>query len=234
MTMRISEINNPDMFQNLVHALMTAKHGLDFQTVDDAAGDGGVDGYLCTNKAMFAIYCPERRPPASEYLRRKIRSDLDKAVQRRESGEYEIERWVFVTPMALTREISVLLTQAARNRGMHGLSMNGLHLEDLFERYPHIHSRFAELTIPNLRDDIARLEARAEANTEAILTAIREHHEDSLPAVPISIAISACRLALSRSWSTLCNAELQYARASRSSSLLSDETRMSISLWLII
>lgn len=165
--MRICDITIPDMFQNLVHALLAAEHGLDFQTVDDAAGDGGVDGYLCTNKTLFAIYCPERRT-VGKYLRQKIRSDLKKAKERRDSGEYDIDRWVFVTPMPLTRDISVFLTQEARRHDFRGISMSGLHLEDLFQRHTHIQSRFIDLSIPNLRDDLARIETKIDAFTETV------------------------------------------------------------------
>src|SRR5687768_7973541 len=43
--MKIAELKDPALFQDLVRKLMLAEHGSAYQVVDDSGGDGGLDGF---------------------------------------------------------------------------------------------------------------------------------------------------------------------------------------------
>ena len=94
--MIISEIRNPDLFQRLIRKLFIAELGKNYQVVDDAGGDNGLDGYDRTKKHLHAYYCPEK--PESARYRKKFLGDLEKARNLRDSHGYDISIFIFITP----------------------------------------------------------------------------------------------------------------------------------------
>lgn len=150
---KIKDIDNPETFQRLVHAVLTAEHGADFHVVDDSGGDLGNDGYLRTSKSLFAVYCPEKRPSESSY-KKKILDDLAKAVALRDAHGYEITTWVFVTPANLREQVQRFVRDEAAARGFTGVCMGDTHLTDLFLKHTHLHNDFIELVSPKLVEAI--------------------------------------------------------------------------------
>jgi hypothetical protein len=94
--MRIPEIKDPHLFQGLIRKLMLAEHGPAYQVVDDARGDGGLDGFVRTSGELHAMYCPER--PGSARYARKFKSDLEKAKRLRDVAGYPVRSFAFITP----------------------------------------------------------------------------------------------------------------------------------------
>lgn len=154
--MQIKDIDNPEMFQRLVVAIFAAEFGSDFQVVDDSGGDSGNDGFIRSRKTLFAIYCPEKKP-TSQALKRKIRSDLDKAVRLRDDLHYEVEIWAFVTPQDLREPIHRFVRDQAKNFGITGIALGHTYLTDLFHRHSHLRGLFMELATPQLIEEISEI-----------------------------------------------------------------------------
>lgn len=160
--MRISEIRNSQEFQDLCQQLLAAEYE-DFEILDDSSGDGGSDGYSPTKKRLFAVYCPAKSPPPVEYYQKKIRSDLKKAVSLRETGEYEIEEWVFVTPAPLPPEAQNYLRQKTREANLRGFAWSEKHLNNFLYKHEHLHPLFANLTALNLQKDVRNIQTGIES-----------------------------------------------------------------------
>jgi len=116
---QIAQITDPQEFTRLCNSILTEKYGKAFQVIDGTRGDDGNDGYVITEKRMLAIYCPikpERKTDA-DYLN-KIRTDILKAKNLRDSGEYNIENWTFLTPRKLSNKVVTKLRQLGDSIGL--------------------------------------------------------------------------------------------------------------------
>jgi len=104
---QIALITNPLEFTRLCNSIFTCIYGeSDFQVVDGTRGDEGNDGYVRSEKRLFAIYSPikpERRTD-KDYID-KIKSDMQKASVLHDKNQLEIERWTFVTPRKLSNKV---------------------------------------------------------------------------------------------------------------------------------
>lgn len=105
--MRISEIRNPQLFQDLCQQLLVTEYP-DAKIVNDSRGDKGIDCYVPSSRTLYAMYCPEIHPTPKEYYQRKIRTDLRKAISIRDELGYTIDQWIFITPTPLEEEASPL------------------------------------------------------------------------------------------------------------------------------
>lgn len=154
--MRIRDIDNPETFQRLCHALLVAEYGMDFQVVDDSGGDAGNDGYLRSQATLFAIYCPEKTINTSR-LKSKIKGDLNKAVKLRDEKSYEIKKWVFVTPYELREPLQRFVRDEAKDEDLVGLCMAEQHLQDMFLRHKYLHDKFPDLISPSVVAGLAEV-----------------------------------------------------------------------------
>jgi hypothetical protein len=105
---QIAQTVDPILFARLCNSLLTAEHGDAYQVVDGTRGDEGNDGWLDSERRLFAIYCPmkpERRTDAD--YRNKAYSDLKKAALLRDSKRLPVEHWTFVTPRKLPNDVIV-------------------------------------------------------------------------------------------------------------------------------
>ncbi len=105
---QIAQTVDPTLFTRLCNSLFTAEHGHFYQVIDGTRGDEGNDGWLETERRIFAIYCPlkpERRK--DDDYRNKANADLKKAALLRENDRYPVECWTFVTPRKLSNDVIV-------------------------------------------------------------------------------------------------------------------------------
>jgi tetratricopeptide (TPR) repeat protein len=174
--MYIREIRNSQEFQDLCQQLLAAEYD-DFQVVDDSSGDRGNDGYIPSQKRLYAIYCPEKHPPPKEYYRDKINSDLRKAVKLRDELGYEIEEWVFITPAPLPEESFRLLAEKSRSLGFkRGLSWSEKNLTPLLLKHSYLQSLYPELFAPDIQKDLRVGFAEVTLLQEESITIQRETH----------------------------------------------------------
>jgi hypothetical protein len=155
--MKISEIRNPQTFQDLCQSLLCAEFN-DTQIVRDSSGDGGIDAYVPSKETLYAMYCPEIIPAPKEYYQRKIRADLEKAVKLRDEKRYIINRWIFLTPEPMAEELHRYLANKVSEAGItEGTNQSELHLQNLLLKHPHLRSQFPQLInadLESLLDEI--------------------------------------------------------------------------------
>ena len=86
---QIEQINVPQEFTSLCNAVRTAKHGDDFLPIDDDRPDCGNDGYLRSQRKIFAGHCFKRVQNRSldEEIHRKMSGDLHKAINLKKEGD---------------------------------------------------------------------------------------------------------------------------------------------------
>lgn len=177
--MRISEIRNSQDFQDLCQQLLAAEYD-DFEILDDSSGDWGSDGYSAAKKRLFAIYCPEKVPPPAEYYQNKIRSDLKKAIDLRDAGEYEIEEWVFITPSPLPPEVQSYFRRKTGDSDFRGIAWSEKHLTNLLYKHKHLHPLFAGLLAVDLQSEIRSLTLEVKTGFDSLMqdkTAVEELEE---------------------------------------------------------
>lgn len=179
--MRIKDIDNPETFQRLVHAIYVAEHGADFQVVDDRGGDFGNDGYIRSQRILLAVYCPEVRPTKDEQYRRKIRHDLDRAEGLVREHDYLVETWAFVTPGNLREPLQRFVRDQTRERGFSGICIGETHLTDLFLRHRHLHEQFRDLVAPQTFEQLSEIRRGVEG-IQATLTGLSRGTEPTGPA----------------------------------------------------
>src|SRR5690242_2462094 len=103
----IELIKDPSRFSRLTILLFEAEFGFDYQAIDDDRGDGGNDGYIVSEKRMFARHCFKKLPKKAldEEILKKLKSDFAKAAKLKESGAYDIENWTFLTSYAVSNGV---------------------------------------------------------------------------------------------------------------------------------
>lgn len=158
----ISKIDSPDEFTSLCKHLLAAEYE-DFESVDDSGGDEGNDGYSQSHKMLFQIYCPEKPAKITDAkFIKKIDDDLEKAKKLADSGDYEIKKWVFVTPMSLRVPVLKHLRNAAAKHGFVAMSWSDAKLSGLLATHHHLRKLFTNL----IQDDLEKLITDLSRNTE--------------------------------------------------------------------
>jgi len=101
---QIELITVPQDFSRLCNAVLRAEYGDDFLSIDDDRSDRGNDGYLKSEKRMFAAHCFKRVQNQSldREIRRKMMADLRKAIQLKQEGLWQIEAWTFISNYPIT------------------------------------------------------------------------------------------------------------------------------------
>src|SRR3712207_3031101 len=96
---QIELITVPQDFSRLCNAVLRAEHGDDFLPIDDDRPDRGNDGYLKSEKRLFAAHCFKRAQNQSldGEIRHKMMTDLRKAVNLKQEGAWQIEAWTFIS-----------------------------------------------------------------------------------------------------------------------------------------
>jgi tetratricopeptide (TPR) repeat protein len=152
--MRISDIRNTQLFQDLCQTLFAAEYP-DIEIPDDSSGDEGNDGYIPSQRRLFAIYCPEKYPPPNEYYERKIRDDLAKAVKLRDVRGYEIDEWIFVTPGPLPMEVLNYLKEKVKGAGISKtVNWSEKHLLPVLLRHRELEPEFPDLFASDIRGEV--------------------------------------------------------------------------------
>jgi len=121
---RISQITSPDLFTSLCQHLFVEEY-YDFQAIDDSGGDAGNDGYSAKQGTLFQLYCPEKPNKINDAKYKiKIKNDLDKAKILTESKnkQYNIKKWIFVTPSKLSEDVQTYIRIESKKRGFEGMS----------------------------------------------------------------------------------------------------------------
>ncbi len=150
---QIAQTVDPTLFTRLCNTLLTAQHGHAYQVIDGTRGDEGNDGWLDSERRIFAIYCPlkpERRKDA-DYLD-KARGDLRKAAQLRDAKRYPVERWTFVTPRKLSNDVIVAIRKHGEELGLKVNHVEATYLSGLMLKHPELVEDFPEYHVSQIED----------------------------------------------------------------------------------
>ncbi|MDJ0346990.1 hypothetical protein QMK19_37495 [Streptomyces sp. H10-C2] len=117
---QIELITNPQDFTRLCNAVPQAEHGTYFLTIDDDRADRGNDGYLISEKRMFAAHCLKRiqNQALDAEISSKMMSDLQKAIKLKEQGDREIDSWTFLSNYPIFERISADVVSAGKMAGI--------------------------------------------------------------------------------------------------------------------
>jgi hypothetical protein len=123
---QIEMMRDPGRFTRLFGLLIGAEYP-DYQVVDDTRADGGNDGYLPSEKRMFARHCfakPEKQKD-DEAILKKLKGDFAKAVKRKKTGDYDIENWTFVTNYMLPDHIVQTMRELGKTENIETIHKGG-------------------------------------------------------------------------------------------------------------
>jgi len=150
---QISLINNPQEFTRLYNAILKAEHGDDFLAIDDDRADRGNDGYLKSECRIYAGHCFKRVQNQSldSEIRRKMVSDLKKAIALKKSEDWQITAWTFISNYPIVHDIVRDLYDMGREEGIDVAWRGPADLADLLQRHPHLRPRFPILQINHLK-----------------------------------------------------------------------------------
>ena len=156
---QIELITVPQEFTRLCNAVLEAEHGTDFLPIDDDRPDRGNDGYLKSEKRMFAAHCFKRvqNQKLDREIRGKMVSDLGKAIALKEQGLWEVEAWTFLTNYPVSEETGRTVLKMGETSGID-VSWDGPNfLARGLQRNPEIRTRFPFLQVNSLSEQIEEL-----------------------------------------------------------------------------
>ncbi|MEW8351074.1 MAG: hypothetical protein AB2689_17215 [Candidatus Thiodiazotropha taylori] len=148
---QIAQFTDPQEFTRLCNTIFMEKYGNDYQVIDGTRSDDGNDGYVISEKRLLAMHCPVKpeRKTDADYLK-KIRGDIAKAQELRDSGAYEIDNWSFVTPRKLSNRVIVEMRQQAESIGFKATHTESTFLATELAKNRHLISQFPYLHIQDV------------------------------------------------------------------------------------
>jgi hypothetical protein len=163
---QIGLITVPQEFTRLCNALLVAEHGDDYLPIDDDRSDRGNDGYLKSEKRLFAAHCFKRIQNQSidAAVRSKMVGDLGKAIALKNEGIWDIAAWTFLCNYKISEAIAVRLVALGRDagisvswRGPDELAAGlGKH-KHLLDQFPELHGSRVSAQLDRIQDVLASL-----------------------------------------------------------------------------
>jgi hypothetical protein len=150
---QIAQTVDPTLFTRLCNAVLSAEYGHAYQVIDGTRGDEGNDGWLESERRIFAIYCPlkpESRKD-SDY-RNKALGDLKKAANLRDSQRLPVERWTFVTPRKRSNDLIVEIRTSGETLGLEANHIEATYLSGLLLKHAHLVKDFPEYHVSQLEE----------------------------------------------------------------------------------
>lgn len=161
---QISLITVPQEFTQLCNVLLAAEHGDDYLPIDDDRSDRGNDGYLKSEKRLFAVHCFKRIQNQSidAAVRSKMVGDLGKAIALKNEGIWDIAAWTFLCNYKVSEAIAARLVALGRDagisvswRGPDELAAGlGKH-KHLLDQFPELHGPRVSAQLDGIQDALA-------------------------------------------------------------------------------
>lgn len=163
---QISLITVPQEFTRLCNIVLTAEHGADFLPIDDDRPDRGNDGYLKSERRLFAMHCFKRVQNQSldNEIRSKMLSDLSKAVKLKEEGAWEIEAWTFICNYPIPEGVGRDVMLAAKRAGLEPSWLGPEYLATVLQKAKEARSLFPNLQVNEVMDQLQLIAAKLEAS----------------------------------------------------------------------
>lgn len=156
---QINLITVPQEFARLCNALMRAEHGEDFLAVDDDVPDAGNDGYLRSERRMYAMHCFKRpqNQGIETLIRRKMVGDLGKAIALKRAGEWGVDAWTFISNYPVSERVGAEIVRIGEGEGVAVSWAGPGDLAVLLEAHPAVQARFPSLLVNRVADQLGEL-----------------------------------------------------------------------------
>jgi hypothetical protein len=143
----IELIKDPSRFSRLTILLFEAEYGSDYQAIDDDRGDGGNDGYIFSEKRLFARHCFKKLPKKDldEEILKKLRGDFAKAIKLKDEGIYKVENWTFLSSYAVSNNVVKAAQKLGKDAGINVSLKGPAYVATLAAKHKHLLSEFPEL-----------------------------------------------------------------------------------------
>jgi hypothetical protein len=130
---QIELINVPQEFARLCNAILSAEYGDDFLPIDDDRPDRGNDGYLKSERRMFAMHCFKRlqNQQLEREVAAKMTGDLKKAIQLKHDGRWIIDAWTFVSNYPISEHVAAPVIRTGTQAGINVSWRGPLYLADV-------------------------------------------------------------------------------------------------------
>ena len=149
----------PQEFTRLCNAVLIAEYGDDFLPIDDDRADRGNDGYLKSEKRMFAGHCFKRvqNQVIDKLVRAKMIGDLGKAIALKHADVWQVDAWTFLSNYPISEHVAAEVWQIGR-----GLDADpAAALLRAMRHQPHdIGNECCEIDLDLLKHKASRLDAR--------------------------------------------------------------------------
>lgn len=144
---QIELITVPQDFMRLCNAVLIAANKEDFLPIDDDRGDRGNDGYLKSEKRMFAAHCFKRiqNQKLDQEILDKMSGDLKKAVKLRDSGDWEVDHWTFLSNYPIPEHIAARVWKAGHEAGIEVSWRGPEYFASQLQEFQHIREMFPNL-----------------------------------------------------------------------------------------
>jgi hypothetical protein len=160
----------PQEFVRLCNAVLRAQHGEDFLAIDDDRGDRGNDGYLKSEKRMYAAHCFKRVQNQSldDAIRTKMIGDLGKAIALKNDGAWDVDAWTFISNYPIPETIAERVTKTATNAGIDAswqgppFLADGVRNHGLAESFPELHVSQVDAKLSEIQGTLEAMSNRQE------------------------------------------------------------------------
>ncbi|MEV8525776.1 hypothetical protein AB0451_16700 [Streptomyces sp. NPDC052000] len=170
---QVELITVPQDFTRLCNAVLQAEYGIDFLPIDDDRADRGNDGYLKSEKRMFAAHCFKRiqNQRLDHEIRSKMMGDLRKAIQLKMAGDWEIEAWTFLSNYPIPEHIARQVVAAGKESGICVSWSGPGYFAEVLQRFRSVREMFPNLLGNDILDRLAAITEKLEslAPAEAVV-----------------------------------------------------------------
>jgi hypothetical protein len=168
---QIALITVPQEFARLCNSALLAEYGNDFLPIDDDRPDRGNDGYLKSEKRLFAMHCFKRTQNQSldNEIRSKMMSDLSKAAKLRDEGLWAIEAWTFICNYPIPESVGREILLAGKRLGIDPSWRGPEYLADVLQRVKGLRSSFPNLQVSEVMDQLETILVKLEdSNSQTV------------------------------------------------------------------
>ena len=157
---QIELITVPQEFTRLCNAILTAEHGSDFLPIDDDRADRGNDGYLKSEKRMYAVHCFKRiqKQAIDKEVRAKMVGDLGKAAALKSEGIWDVERWTFLSNYPISEGVAAAMMDLGRRYGIDVSWQGPEFLSSKLQAHPEIREQFPFLQVNEVAERLEKLQ----------------------------------------------------------------------------
>jgi hypothetical protein len=156
---QIQLITVPQEFMRLCNAVLAAEYGDDFLPVDDDRPDRGNDGYVKSEKRVFAAHCFKRaqNQGLDRPIRQKMLGDLGKAKLLKEQDLWEVDAWTFLSNYPISEQLGREAHRIGSNAGIDVSWRGPDYLAGALHRHPDLCELFPSLQVSEIATQLSEI-----------------------------------------------------------------------------